>query len=151
VKAHLFVSSDCPDTDFTVKLTDVYPDGRSMFITDGILRMRNRNTQDHWEFIEPESIYEIEVDLWSTSYIWNAGHRIRVEVSSSNYPRFLNNPNTVDGIGKNTSYSIAHNILYVDSTHPSCLVLPEPNQGYQEKMFQPPNILTTRFSSLLFL
>jgi predicted acyl esterase len=150
VKAHLFVSSDCPDTDFTVKLTDVYPDNRSMFITDGILRMRNRNTQDHWEFIEPGSIYEIEVDLWSTSYIWNAGHRIRVEISSSNYPRFLNNPNTVDGIGKNTSYSIAHNTLYVDSTHPSCLVLPEPNQGYQEKMFQPPNILTTRFFSLLF-
>ncbi len=59
VKAHLFVSSDCPDTDFTVKLTDVYPDGRSMFITDGILRMRNRNTQNHWDLIEPGSIYDI--------------------------------------------------------------------------------------------
>ncbi len=126
VKARLFVSSDCPDTDFTVKLTDVYPDGRSMFITDGILRMRNRNGQDHWEFIQPGTVYEVLVDLWSTSYVWNTGHCIRVEVSSSNYPRFLNNPNTVDGIGKNTTYSIAHNVLYIDTTHPSCIVLPEP-------------------------
>ncbi|MCX6661519.1 MAG: CocE/NonD family hydrolase [Euryarchaeota archaeon] len=151
VKARLFVSSDCPDTDFTVKLTDVYPDCRSMIITDGILRMRNRNTQDHWEFIEPGSIYEIEVDLWSTSYIWNAGHQIRVEISSSNHPRFLNNPNTIDGIGKNTSYTIAQNTLYVDTTHPSCIILPEPNQDYQEKTFGSLTLFTTRIFSRLFL
>lgn len=126
VKARLFVSSDCPDTDFTVKLTDVYPDGRSMLITDGILRMRNRNGQDHWDFMQPGIIYEVEVDLWSTSYIWNTGHQIRVEVSSSNYPRFLNNPNTADGAGKNTTYTIASNVLYVDTTHPSGILLPEP-------------------------
>jgi uncharacterized protein len=147
VKAHLFVSSDCPDTDFTVKLTDVYPDGRSMFITDGILRMRNRNTQDHWDLIEPGSIYDIQVDLWSTSYVWNTGHRIRVEVSSSNYPRFLNNPNTADGIGKNTSYNIAHNSLYVDATHPSCIILPMPQPEYQKKLFEPPVLFTTRMIS----
>ncbi len=151
LKARLFVSSDCPDTDFTVKLTDVYPDGRSMFITDGILRMRNRNGQDHWEFIEPGSIYEVEVDLWSTSYIWNTGHRIRVQVSSSNYPRFLNNPNTVDGIGKNTTYTIAQNTLYIDMTHPSCIILPQPTQEVQEKMFEPPKYLTTRPFSFSFL
>jgi hypothetical protein len=147
----LFVSSDCPDTDFTVKLTDVYPDGRSMFITDGILRMRNRNSQEYWELIEPGSIYEINVDLWSTSYIWNAGHQIRVEVSSSNYPRFLNNPNTADGIGKNTSYNIAQNTIYLDTAHPSCIILPEPNQDYQDKTFEPPTLFTTKISSLLFL
>ncbi|HUS99915.1 MAG TPA: CocE/NonD family hydrolase [Candidatus Thermoplasmatota archaeon] len=134
VKARLFVSSDCPDTDFTVKLTDVYPDGRSMFITDGILRMRNRNGQDHWEFMEPGTIYEVLVDLWSTSYIWNTGHRIRVEVSSSNYPRFLNNPNTADRIGKNTTYDIAHNVLYIDSTQPSCIILPEPSLNLTKKV-----------------
>jgi hypothetical protein len=128
VKAQLYVSSDCPDTDFTVKLTDVYPDGRSMLITDGILRMRNRNGQDHWEFMQPEVIYDIEVDLWSTSYIWNTDHQIRVEVSSSNYPRFLNNPNTVDGIGKNTTVAIAHNVVYVDTDHPSGIILSEPIQ-----------------------
>jgi predicted acyl esterase len=151
VKARLFVSSDCADTDFTVKLTDVYPDGRSMFITDGILRMRNRNSQDYWELIEPGSIYEINVDLWSTSYIWNAGHQIRVEVSSSNYPRFLNNPNTADGIGKNTSYNIAQNTIYLDIAHPSCIILPEPNQDCQDKTFEPPTLFTTKISSLLFL
>ena len=128
IKARLFVSSDCPDTDFTVKLTDVYPDGRSMLITDGILRMRNRNGYDHWEFMEPGEIYEVEVDLWSTSYIWNAGHKIRVAVSSSNYPRFLANPNTKDAIMKNSTYNIAENTLYLDSTHPSCIILPEINQ-----------------------
>jgi putative CocE/NonD family hydrolase len=125
VIARLFVSSDCPDTDFTVKLTDVYPDGRSMLITDGILRMRNRNGTDHWELMEPGTVYQVDVDLWSTSYIWNTGHQIRVDISSSNYPRCLNNPNTPDGIYKNTTYTIAHNNLYVDSIRPSCLLLPE--------------------------
>jgi predicted acyl esterase len=131
VKARLFVSSDCVDTDFTVKLTDVYPDGRSMLITDGILRMRNRNSQNYWEFIQPGTIYDIDVDLWSTSYIWNTGHSIRVEISSSNYPRFLSNPNTADGIGKNITALIAQNTLYVDSAHPSCLILPQPSASSQ--------------------
>jgi len=125
----LFVSSDCLDTDFTVKLSDVYPDGRSMLITDGILRMRNRNGVDHWEFMQPGEIYEVEVDIWSTSYIWNTGHRIRVVVSSSNYPRFLANPNTRDSINKNSTYNIANNTLYLDSGHPSCIILPEIEQG----------------------
>jgi len=128
IKARLYVSSDCPDTDFTVKLTDVYPDGRSMLITDGILRMRNRNGVDHWEFMEPGDIYEVEIDLWSSSYIWNTGHRIRVAVSSSNYPRFLNNPNTKDPMAKNTTLNIAQNTLYLDSERPSCVILPEINQ-----------------------
>jgi predicted acyl esterase len=125
IKAKLYVSSDCPDTDFTVKLTDVYPDGRSMLITDGILRMRNRNGLDHWDFIESGEIYEIEVDLWTTSYIWNTGHKIRVAISSSNYPRFLNNPNTEDSMADNSTYYIAQNSLYLDSSHPSCIILPQ--------------------------
>jgi hypothetical protein len=125
IKARLYVSSNCTDTDFTVKITDVYPDGRSMLITDGILRMRNRNGSDHWELMEPGTVYPVEVDLWSTSYIWNTGHRIRVDVSSSNYPRCLNNPNTADGIYKNTTYRLALNTIYLDNAHPSCLLLPE--------------------------
>lgn len=125
IVAKLFVTSNCPDTDFTVKLTDVYPDGRSMLITDGILRMRNRNGADHWEFMESGEIYEIEVDMWTTSYIWNTGHKIRVAISSSNYPRFLNNPNTEDPIAQNNTYNIADNTIYLDSNHPSCIILPE--------------------------
>ena len=126
--ARLFTSSDCPDTDFTVKLSDVYPDGRSMLITDGILRMRNRNGVDHWEFMQPGEIYEVEVDIWSTSYIWNTGHKIRVAVSSSNYPRFLANPNTKDSINNNSTYNIAHNTIYLDSEHQSCIIFPEIGQ-----------------------
>ena len=129
IKARLFVSSDCPDTDFTVKLTDVYPDGKSMLITDGILRMRNRNGVDHWEFMNPGEIYEIEVDLWSTSLVFNEGHRIRVAISSSNFPRFLANPNTIDSIKKNTTYNIAQNTFYLDDEHQSCIILPEIEQG----------------------
>ncbi len=131
IKARLYVSSNCPDTDFTVKLTDVYPDGRSMLITDGILRMRNRNGCDHWEFVEPGEIYEIEVDLWSTSYIWDTDHQIRVAVSSSNYPRFLNNPNTADAIYQNTTYNIAENTVHFSSLTPSCIMLPEPEHAQQ--------------------
>ncbi|KYK34540.1 MAG: hypothetical protein AYK22_05275 [Thermoplasmatales archaeon SG8-52-3] len=130
ITARLFVSSDCPDTDFTVKLSDVYPDGRSMLVTDGILRMRNRNGNDHWEFMNSGEIYEVEVDLWSTSYIWNEDHKIRVAVSSSNYPRFLANPNTGQSIlefYQKPTYNIAQNTLYIDSSNPSCIILQHPN------------------------
>ena len=136
ITARLYVSSNCSDTDFTVKLDDVYPDGRSMLITDGILRMRNRDGPDHWELMEPGTVYQVEVDLWSTSYIWNTGHRIRVDVSSSNYPRCLNNPNTADGIGKNTTYNLALNTVYLDSARPSCLLLPEVSQNHTGTLHQ---------------
>ncbi len=124
VHATLYVRSDCVDTDFTVKLTDVYPDGRSMLICDGILRMRDRNGSDHWEFMNPGTIYCVDVDLMSSSYMWDAGHCIRVAVSSSNSPRFLANPNTADGIARNTTSVVADNSLFVDAAHPSRLVLP---------------------------
>ncbi|HVQ01820.1 MAG TPA: CocE/NonD family hydrolase [Candidatus Thermoplasmatota archaeon] len=136
IKARLYVSSNCSDTDFTVKLTDVYPDGRSMLITDGILRMRNRDGPDHWELMEPGTIYQVEVDLWSTSYIWNTGHRIRIDVSSSNYPRCLNNPNTADGIYKNTTYNLALNTVYLDNARPSCVLLPEISQNSTQGPYQ---------------
>lgn len=150
IKARLFVSSNCPDTDFTVKLTDVYPGGRSMLITDGILRMRNRNGVDHWELMEPGEMYEVEVDLWSTSYIWNTGHRIRVAVSSSNYPRFLNNPNTADGIYKNSTYNIAENTVYIGPDTPSCIILPEIQDGDEEIVRNSKSGVDYVFGRLLF-
>ncbi len=134
VKARLFVSSDCADTDFTVKLTDVYPDGRSMLITDGIIRMRNRNGYDHWEFMDPGEVYEVEVDLWSTAYLFNEGHQIRVSVSSSNAPRFLPNPNTKEGWLKNESYNVAENTLFVGNTYPSQIVLPLVTLDYEKEV-----------------
>ena len=150
IKARLYVSSNCLDTDFTVKLTDVYPDGRSMLITDGILRMRNRNGLDHWEFMEPGEVYEVEVDLWSSSYIWNTGHRIRVAVSSSNYPRFLNNPNTADSILGNSIYNIAENTLYMDSSHPSCIIFPNIDPSYNLDFENPyENVESSRIRNII--
>ena len=150
IKARLYVSSNCLDTDFTVKLTDVYPDGRSMLITDGILRMRNRNGLDHWEFMEPGEVYEVEVDLWSSSYIWNTGHRIRVAVSSSNYPRFLSNPNTADSILGNSTYNIAENTLYMDSSHPSCIIFPNIDPSYNLDFENPyENVESSRIRNII--
>jgi hypothetical protein len=125
--ANLFVSTDCVDTDFTVKITDVYPDGRSMLITDGILRMRNRNKMDQWELLTPNEIYEIMVDLGSTAYIWNKGHQIRVAISSSNSPRFLTNTNTGQSIYStyyNPIFKTANNNIHTSSDYSSSIVLP---------------------------
>ena len=146
VKARLFVSSDCLDTDFTVKLTDVYPDGRSMLITDGIIRMRNRNGLDHWEFMQQDEIYEVEIDLWSTSYLFNPGHQIRVSVSSSNYPRFLANPNTKEPLAQNQSYRIAQNMLHIGESCPSSVVLPLVSLDYETEKQRSQQVL----DSLIF-
>jgi len=96
--AVLYVSSNATDTDFTVKLTDVYPDGTSRLIQDGIVRMRWRKgthfSSDPLPPLVEGEVYEAEVSLWNTSYVFNVGHQIRVSISSSNYDRFEPNPNT---------------------------------------------------------
>ncbi len=122
--ASLHVSSDCPDTDFTVKLTDVHPDGRSVLIADGIQRARFRESFAREEFMQPGEVYELTVDLWSTSYIFNAGHRIRIAVSSSNAPRFEPNANTGTAHLQAGSTQVATNTLHLSARHPSHIVLP---------------------------
>lgn len=124
IKAKLFVSSDCPDTDFTVKLTDVYPDGRSMLVTDGIIRARFRESFETEKFLEPDEVVEVSVDLWSTSLVFNRGHRIRVAVSSSNAPRFDPNPNTGHAFRADKEKRIAKNTLYFSDKYPTQIVLP---------------------------
>jgi predicted acyl esterase len=126
IAAKLFVSSDCPDTDFTVKLSDVYPDGRSMLVTDGILRARYRKGFDREAFLEPGQVYPLTVDLWSTSIVFNKGHRIRVAVSSSNAPRFDPNPNTGRPFRADKETRVARNTLHLSAKHPSAIVLPVP-------------------------
>lgn len=124
ITAKLHVSSDCPDTDFTVKLCDVYPDGKSMLVTDGIRRASLRNGFEKREPLEPGKVVEVEVDLWSTSLIFNKGHRIRVAVSSSNSPRFEPNPNTGDPHPVNGKTRVATNTLHLSAQHPSRILLP---------------------------
>jgi predicted acyl esterase len=124
ITARLHVSSDCPDTDFTVKLCDVYPDGQSMLVTDGIRRASLRTSFEKREPLEPGKAYELDVDLWSTSLVFNKGHRIRVAVSSSNSPRFEPNPNTGDPHPLPGKTRVATNTLHLSGEAPSHILLP---------------------------
>jgi predicted acyl esterase len=124
ITAKLYVSSDCPDTDFAVKLTDVYPDGRSMLVTDGIVRARFRESFQEETFLEPGKVYEVVIDLWSTSLVFNKGHKIRVVVSSSNAPRFDPNPNTGHAFRADREQRVATNTVHFSEKHPSQIVLP---------------------------
>jgi predicted acyl esterase len=124
ISAKLFISSDCSDTDFTVKLTDVYPDGRSMLVTDGIRRARYRRSFEREDFLKPGEVYELAVDLWSTSLVFNKGHRIRVDVSSSNAPRFEPNPNTGHAFRADKETRVATNTVCFSHDRPSHVLLP---------------------------
>ncbi len=126
IRAKLWASSSCKDTDFTVKLTDVYPDGRSMLVVDGVISARYRESTSHKKMMEPGKVYEFDIDLWSTSIIFNKGHRIRVAISSSNYPRFEANPNTGEPRAENGKMRVAKNTIYFDRSRPSHIVLPRP-------------------------
>jgi predicted acyl esterase len=124
IVANLYIVSDSPDTDFTIKLTDVYPDGRSMLVTDGVLRTRFRDSFKEEKFLEPGKVYDITIDLWSTSIIFNKGHKIRVAVSSSNSPRFDPNQNTGHEFRADKETRVATNTIYFSAEHPSRIVLP---------------------------
>ncbi len=129
VTATLFVASDAPDTDFTVRLADVYPDGRAMLVTDGIAKVRYRNSLQDPEFLEPGQIVPIEVEVGTTAIVFDRGHRIMALVSSSNSRRFIPSRNNDDDIWGDQPAQIATNALYLDRIYPSHLVLPEPTPG----------------------
>jgi putative CocE/NonD family hydrolase len=120
----LFASSSAPDTDFTAVLVDVEPGGYARFLTDGIVRGRYRESTTAASPLEPGKIYQFSIDLWATSNVFKAGHRIRVYVSSSNFPRFDRNRNTGERILDATRSGKAHQTVYHDAEHPSALVLP---------------------------
>ncbi len=121
---HLFASTDGRDTDFTAKLVDVYPDGKIWNVCDGIVRGRHRNGRGPAELLTPGEVYEFEIDLWVTANLFRKGHRIRVEISSSNFPRFDRNMNTGDPIGNDASPRRATQTIYHDADHPSHIMLP---------------------------
>jgi putative CocE/NonD family hydrolase len=130
IEAELWVSSDCPDTDFTVKLIDVYPpnedypEGFAMNVADGILRARYRDSWESPAFMEPGEIYRIVVKTFPTSNLFAKGHRIRLDVSSSNFPHFDANPNTGEPEGSSRSLRVATNAVHLGGVHPSKLLLP---------------------------
>jgi len=126
ILAHFYVSSSAPDTDITCKLVDVYPDGRAMLLTDGILRLRYRHSFTQPTLLQPDEIAPITIDLWSTANVFLPGHRIRIEVSSSCFPKFARNSNTGGDVVTEgpEKYQTAVNRLYHAADHPSHLLLP---------------------------
>jgi hypothetical protein len=129
VRAELFVSSSAPDTDFVAVLADVAPDGVSHNIADGIVRMRYRDSLERADFIEAGKIYKIEIDLWATSNVFLTGHKLRLNVAGSNFPRFDRNLNTKDSPESGSEAVKATNHVYHDASHPSALILPVMDQG----------------------
>lgn len=124
VSLELFASSTAVDTDFAAKLVDVWPNGFAQNLTEGILRACYRNGQDKVELMNPGEIYKFTIDLWATSNVFLAGHRLRLEVASSNFPRFDRNLNTGEDQAHATRMVKATNIVLHDSKHPSALILP---------------------------
>jgi uncharacterized protein len=126
----LYVSTDAPDTDFTAKLIDQYPpsvdypNGFALLLQDSILRLRYRNTLERAEFVEPGTVVPIRINLWMTGNRFVKGHRIRLDISSSNYPTYDPNPNTGEPIGWHTSTRVARNTVHHDAEHQSKLILP---------------------------
>jgi len=130
IEARLWISSDCPDNDFTIKLVDVYPpnadypDGFAMNIADGILRVRYRDSWEHPSLMTPGTVYAIRVTAFPTSNLFAREHRIRLDISSSNFPHFDVNPNTGEPEARATSARIATNRIYLDASRPSRVILP---------------------------
>jgi uncharacterized protein len=130
IDAQLWISSDAPDTDFTIKLIDVYPPsedyphGFALNLTDGILRCRYRDSWENPQPLAPDHIYAIKVEAFPTSNLFKRGHRIRLDVSSSNFPHFDVNPNTGAPEGTGLTERTATNTVYVDAEHASHVILP---------------------------
>lgn len=146
VRVKLWASSDRKDTDFTVKLTDVYPDGRSMLFLDGIVKGRYRNTYLKEELLKPGKVYPFEIDLGYIALVLAPKHRLRLAISSSNFDRFDLNPNTGEPYGDHaltrallakrlrgyeergqpeyTTSLVASNTIYTDRSHPTHVELP---------------------------
>jgi uncharacterized protein len=120
----LWVASSARDTDFTAKLVDVFPDETARALTDGILRARYRTSTTKPELLTPGEPVEITVDAGATSNLFKAGHRIRLDISSSNFPRFDRNPNTGGVFGEDSQLLRAKQTVLHDRKHPSRLVLP---------------------------
>ncbi len=124
VKVVLYAASTAKDTDWTAKLLDVHPDGRPFNLCDGILRARYHGSKSEPSLIQPGKVYRYEIDVWVTSNAFLPGHKIRVEISSSNFPRFDRNLNTGEPFGTGTEFIKATQTVYHDKERPSHILLP---------------------------
>jgi len=124
VSAVLHVSSSAPDTDFTARLVDVHPDGRAINLCEGVLRARYRESIEREALMRPGEVYQLTIDLGPTSNVFLQGHRVRLDISSSNFPRIDRNLNTGGRIGFETTWQLAHNTIHASPGHPSRLILP---------------------------
>lgn len=130
IEVKLWASSSAIDTDFTAKLLDVHPpiadysEGIEMNLEDGIIRARFRDSLERAEQMNPGEIYQFIIQLYPTSNLFKAGHRIRLDISSSNFPRFDPNPNTGEPLNDHTHSVVARNTIHHDAAHPSHAILP---------------------------
>jgi hypothetical protein len=124
VSCSLFAMSSAPDTDWVVRLTDVHPDGFSRLLCDGILRARYREGGARPAPLQPHAVYEFPIDLWATANTFLPGHRIRVAVTSSSFPRFDRNLNTGGPVAREAAGVPALNTVFHDAVRPSRVVLP---------------------------
>jgi putative CocE/NonD family hydrolase len=123
VSVELYAKSSAVDTDFTAKLVDVWPNGFAQNLTEGIVRARYRDSQSTPSLLDPGKVYKFNIDVWSTSNVFLAGHALRLEISSSNFPRFDRNLNT--GVEDRTAARLveATNSVVHDAEHPSALIV----------------------------
>jgi len=124
LKVVLYVSSSAKDTDFTAKLVDVFPNETAYNVQDGILRARYREGFNEKVWIRPGQVYEVTIDLHATSIYFESGHRIRLEISSSNFPRYDRNLNTGGNNYDETRWVIAKNTIHLSKKYPSHIILP---------------------------
>lgn len=124
IQMKLFASSTAADTDFTAKLVDVWPNGYAQNIQDGIVRARYRDSNTTPSPIKPGEVYEYNINLWATSHVLKPGHRLRIEISSSNFPHYDRNHNTGGPLFKETKTVRATQTILHDAAHPSHVLLP---------------------------
>jgi putative CocE/NonD family hydrolase len=120
----LYAATTARDTDFTAKLVDLRPDGYAQIVAEGIIRGRYRASFKRQQLLEPGQVYRFTIDLWSISHVFQRDHRIVLEISSSNFPKYDRNPNTGCVFGEDERFVRAQQMVHHDRLHPSCISLP---------------------------
>ena len=122
--AELFVKTDVEDTTFTAKLIDVYPDGYEAILRNSIIMTRFHDGFDKESKIEKGKVYKLTIDMWSTAYVLNKGHKLAVHISSSNSPKYEVHPNTFKPVMNFNNSPVANNTIMLSKEHPSRIILP---------------------------